>query len=305
MANHTPVSTVTGAFGLTGRYVTRRLLERGERVRTITGHPDRPNPFDAEIDVRQFRFDSPKALTESLQGTEVLYCTYWVRFERGKSTFDSAVRNLRLLFEAARGARVRRVVHVSIANAPASELPYYRGKAAVETALRESGLSFAIVRPTVLFGGRDILINNIAWLLRQFPLFAVPGDGQYRIQPIHVDDLAATMVDLGQSDENLSQDAGGPEVFSYEELVRLIARTIGRNPRLVHVPPAAALVAAKLIGVMRRDVVLSRDELRGLMASLLTCEPAPLATTRLSAYLREYAEEVGRQYASELERHYR
>lgn len=305
MAAHSFLSTVTGAFGLTGRYITRRLLERGDRVRTITGHPDRPNPFDAEIDVRRFRFDSLEALTESLEGTDVLYCTYWVRFERGRTSFDEAVRNLRRLFEAAREARVRRVVHVSIANAHASELPYYRGKAAAEIALRESGLSFATVRPTVLFGGHDILINNIAWLLRRFPLFAVPGDGQYRIQPVHVDDLAATMVDLGQSEENVTQDAGGPEVFSYDELVRLLARALRRKPRLVHVPPAAALVAAKLLGAIKRDVLLSRNELRGLMASLLTYEPAPQAKVRPSVYLREHADEVGRRHASEVDRHYR
>ena len=95
-------------------------------------------------------------------------------------------------------ADVRRVVHISIARAGQSQLPYFRGKAALETALRSSELSHAIVRPTVIWGGgRDVLLNNIAWCLRRFPVFLLPG-GKYQIQPVHVEDLAALAVTKAQ-----------------------------------------------------------------------------------------------------------
>ncbi|HEY3397085.1 MAG TPA: NAD-dependent epimerase/dehydratase family protein [Armatimonadota bacterium] len=195
-----PLRLVTGAFGFTGRHLTELLLARGLRVRTLTEHGDRPNPWGERVEVRPFAWDDPAALVESLRGVEVLYNTYWIRFPHGKLTFPQAVENSLLLWEAAREAGVRRVVHVSIANPSLdSPLPYYSGKARVEQGLIESGLEYAIVRPTVIFGDHGILLNNIAWMLRHLPLFATPGDGEYRMQPIYVGDLVEMMATAGET----------------------------------------------------------------------------------------------------------
>lgn len=300
------LSVVTGAFSFTGKYIARRLLERGERVRTLTGHPDRPDPFGGRVEVASLAFDDPEALRRALSGAVTLYNTYWIRFEYRGLTFAGAVRNSRALFEAARAAGVERIVHVSVANPSRdSPLPYFRGKAEVERALAESGVSHAILRPTVIFAPQDILINNIAWLLRRFPLFAVPGDGRYPVQPIYADDVAALAVELGRGRDNVTVDAAGPEVFTYEELVRTLARAIGRRVSIVHVAPRLALLLARALGAAVGDVVITGDEIRGLMAGLLVSHGAPTGTTRLSAWLQGYRERVGRRYASKLGRHYR
>lgn len=195
------VRLVTGAFGFTGRHLTERLLARGFTVRTLTGHPERANPFGERVEVRGFSWEDPAGLVESLRGVEVLYNTYWIRFGRGKLTFARAVENSLLLWEAAREAGVRRVVHISIANPSLdSPLPYYSGKARVEQGLVESGLEYAILRPTVIFGDEGILINNLAWMLRRLPVFATPGDGEYRLQPVYVGDLAEMMVEAGEGE---------------------------------------------------------------------------------------------------------
>jgi uncharacterized protein YbjT (DUF2867 family) len=306
----TPLNTVTGAFGFSGNYIARKLLERGERVQTITGHSERPDPLGGRVSAYPFNFDQPEALAQTLQGTDTLYNTYWVRFDYGQITFDRAVRNSLTLFEAAKSADVKRIVHVSIANAQAgaeADLPYYVGKARLEKALRESGLSYAILRPTVLFGGNDILLNNIAWLLRRFPVFAIPGDGKYRIQPIHVQDFAALAVQMGHESKDMVVDARGPETFTYEELVRLIADAIGRYARLVHLPPAVVLALTKVLNLVVDDVLLTREEIKGLMYGLLTSDqpPLPQATIRLSEWLRMNSSTFGIRYASEIERHYR
>jgi NADH dehydrogenase len=114
-----------------------------------------------------------------------------VRFPRGQVDYAAAVANSRLLFGAARDAGVQRIVHVSITH-PSVTSPYlyFRGKAEVEHALVEAGVSHAVLRPAILFGGDGVLINNIAWLLRRVPVFAVGGTGEYHIRPIHIDDLA-------------------------------------------------------------------------------------------------------------------
>ncbi len=215
-----PIHAVTGAFGYSGKYIAKRLLAEGRPVITLTNSTDRANVFGDRIQVFPFHFEQPDELARSLHGVETLYNTYWVRFNHPLFSHADAVRNTLVLFEAARRAGVRRIVHVSITNpAEDSPLEYFSGKARLERALIESGLSYAILRPTVLFGKEDILINNIAWALRHLPVFGVFGDGRYRLQPIYVDDLAELAVRWGDATENVIVNAIGPETFTYRELV--------------------------------------------------------------------------------------
>jgi uncharacterized protein YbjT (DUF2867 family) len=297
--------TITGAFSYTGKYVARRLLDRGYSVRTLTGHPGRVNPFGQAVEAFPYDFDRPDQLRKTLLGTSTLINTYWVRFPREESTFEAAVRNTRKLIDAAKDAGVERIVHVSIAN-PSAESPlgYYRGKAELEQAVLDSGLSYAIVRPTVIFGDEDILINNIAWFLRRFPLFGIPGDGRYRIRPIFVEDMARIMAKAVDETGNAVMDAVGPETYTFEELVRLIASSIGRSVRFVHVPASLAYLATLVAGWFVGDVVLTWEEYRGLMGNLLAPEGPASGSTRLSEWLSAHKESVGKRYASEVARHY-
>lgn len=297
------LDVVTGAFGYTGRYLTERLVASGRRVRTLT---TKPPPPGTSVEVRPLSFDRPEDLADSLRGAETLYNTYWVRFPRGEVTYGRAVENTRALFAAARAAGVERIVHVSITNADErSPLPYFSGKAVLEHELRESGTSHAIVRPTVVFGREDILINNIAWILRRLPLFVVPGSGEYRLQPVYVEDLAGLCVGLGERRDDVVVDAVGPETFTFEELVLLVRDAIGSRARLVHAPAAVAFALGSVIGRAVGDVLVTRDELRGLMDDLLVSAVPPTGTTSFRAWVHAQATELGRSYASELARHYR
>ena len=306
--NTTGMSVVTGAFGYTGRYIAEQLLSMGKPMKTLTGHPNRPNPFSRQVSVAPYDFDDPAKLRDSLEGAETLYNTYWIRFERGRVTFDQAVENTLTLIRAAKEAGVRRLVHISITNASSdSPLPYFRGKGLVEGAIKSSGLSYAIIRPTVIFGKEDILINNIAWFLRMLPLFTIFGSGEYQVQPVFVEDVAKIAIDAALQRDNVTIDAAGPERFRFEDMVRLIGDTIGARARLVHIAPAAASLLGRVIGLLVRDVVLTRDEIKGLVAELLVAAPGstPTGQTRLSDWLEENAGSLGVRYASELDRHYR
>jgi NADH dehydrogenase len=299
------VDVVTGAFGYTGRYITARLLDSGRSVMTLTGHPNRPNPFGDRVAVAAFGFDDRRKLAEHLRGATTLYNTYWVRFLRGEVTFERAVANSETLIHAAEDAGVPRIVHVSITN-PSEDSPfaYFRGKARVEEMIRDSGLGYAIVRPTVIFGREDILINNIAYILRRIPIFGIPGSGSYRLRPVSVEDVADICVRSGRAESDEVIDAVGPETFTFEGLVRLIAQTIGRRTLFVHVPPAVALNAAAIIGRVVGDVMVTSDELDGLMAELVTTEGPATGTRRLTEWLTLNAAVVGKRYASEVARHY-
>ena len=295
---------VTGAFSYSGKHITRRLLARGEEVITLTGHPNWPDPFGGKVKVYPLDFDE-SGMRRSLQGVEVLVNTYWVRFDKDENTQPRAVENTRKLVNAAKAAGVKRMVHVSITNPSAeSHLPYFWGKAANEKAVTESGMGYAILRPTVLVGDEDILINNIAYLLRRFPFFALPGDGSYKLQPVHVEDLARLAVDGVYRAENYVIDAVGPDIFTFKEMVQLIGEKIGARRPLIPVPPRLALLAAQFISLFVNDVILTPEEVDGLMAGLLVSKEPPRGQIHLADWLGKNKESVGAKYASEIKKHY-
>ena len=300
------LNAVTGAFGYTGRYIANRLLILGEPVITLTSNPHRQDPFNGQVRTFPYNFDDPDALSASLAGVHTLYNTYWVRFNYRGITFEQAVENSRKLIKTAAEVGVTRFVHISVTNpGPDLNLPYFRGKWLVEQAVQNSGLSYAIIRPTLIFGLEDILLNNIAYLLRRSPMFPIPGSGLYQIQPIYAQDLAEIAVQAGGSMENLVLDAAGPEVLSYKEMIKRIAQEIDSHSRLIHMPPNLALILVKFLNIALQDVLLTRDELRGLMADLLVTSSPPLATTSFASWLEHNSHLLGRQYASELRRHFR
>jgi len=273
------IHAVTGAFGYSGKYIAQRLLEEGQKVITLTNSPNRGHHFGESVKAIPYNFDNPDRLVESLKGVTVLYITYWVRFNHNRFS----------------------IVHVSISNpSEDSDLEYFRGKAILENALKDTGVSYAILRPTVLFGKEDILINNIAWALRRFPIMGVFGDGMYRLQPIYVDDLAAMAVEQGKNRENTTINAIGPETFTYKELVKEIGNIIGKRRPIISMPPSLGYVAGKMMGFFVKDVMITRDEIKGLMRELLYVNTSPTGTTKLTDWTKEHADSLGRNYTSEL-----
>jgi uncharacterized protein YbjT (DUF2867 family) len=297
-------SVVTGAFGYIGRSIAQHLLDQGESVRTVTTHPNKPNPFGRAVQAFPFDFDRPDELVEHLRGAATLYNTYWVRFEYGGATFQQAVANTRILFDCAKKAGIERIVHISVTHAADSPLPYYVGKAQQERELVRVGVPYTIVRPTLVFGPGDILVNNIAWLIRQFPVFPIFGSGRYRIQPIYVQDLASIVVGSATGNECMTLDAIGPEDWTFHDFVHLIASQIKPGERFVTVPPWAGIALGRLVSFVVRDVILTRDELQGLMDNLLTSSQNPNGPTRFSEWLAAHRAQLGTAYSSELARHF-
>ena len=306
MSDQDRLDLVTGAFSYTGGEIARRLLESGRRVRTLTFHPDREHALQGEVEALAYSFDDPVALARSLDGVSVLHNTYWVRFDHGRTTFADAIENSRMLFAAARRAGVERIVHVSITNPSiSSPLPYFRGKALVERALAQSGVPFSIVRPTWIFGGRhEILANNIAWILRHLPVFAIPGNGDYLVAPVHVDDLARLCVQSASGDHDEILDAAGPQTLRFRELVEEIGTVVDAHGPVLRLPPRVMAIAAGVLGRLVGDVVLTPEEIAGLQAGLLVSHRPPLGTIRFTDWLAQNANTLGRNYANELNRHY-
>jgi nucleoside-diphosphate-sugar epimerase len=296
---------VTGAFSYSGAAIASELRAAGRRVRTLTGHPGRA-PADTPIEVRPLDFADPAGLAASLRGARTLFNTYWVRFAHGQVSHETAVAQSRVLFQAAAEAGVPRVVHVSITHPSAdSPYPYFRGKAAVEQALRDLRLSHAVLRPAILFGGNGVLINNIAWLLRKLPVFAVGGSGEYRIRPIHVHDLAELAVQAGEETETEVIDAVGPERPTFVELVQFIKETVGSRSQVVRVPGSLIPPAARLLGLALRDTLLTAEEYQAMADGLADTDGPATGGTSLTQWITDHKGTLGRTYANELDRHFR
>jgi NADH dehydrogenase len=294
---------VTGAFGYSGRYIAKRLIVAGHEVITLTNSLGRVNPFGDRVRALPFHFDEPEKLRDSLRGVDALINTYWVRFDHRLFTHEQAVANTRIFFAEAKNAGVRRIVHVSITNPDiASDLPYFRGKAELESSLASLGVSYCILRPTVLFGKEDVLINNIAWSLRHLPVFGVFGAGDYKLQPIYVDDLAAVAVEkaLGGRDEVI--EAIGPETFTYRGLAETIRRALGLKRLIIGVPPELGYWGCRIVGLMVGDVVVTREEIQGLMEGRLYAEAPPLGKTKLTEWIGSHRDTLGLRYTSEMAR---
>ncbi len=297
---------VTGAFGYIGKYITKALIARGRSVHTITTHPAKPNPFGSSVKAFAYNFENPALLTQTLCGAETLYNTYWIRFPYDGQTYESALQNTQILFQCAKEAGVKRIVHISVTRASiSSNLPYYHGKAVQELMLKESGVPFSIVRPTLVFGKEDILVNNIAWLIRKSPVFPLFGSGSYRVQPVFVEDLAEISVRESLQPAGATIDAIGPESFTFRDFVALIAKKIGKKPLLLRVSPAFGILCGQLLGIFLRDILLTQHELEGLMQEMLTSLQPSNGQTKFSDWLEDNKTTLGRSYSSEITKHFR
>lgn len=296
---------VTGAFGYSGAAIARELLAVGHQVRTLTGHPGRA-PAGTPIDVRPMDFADPDALSRDLAGAHTLYCTYWIRFPHGDVTHDTAVGNLRTLFDAAARAGIQRIVHISITHAdPASKYPYFRGKGEAEQYLVASHVPYAIVRPAILFGENGVLLNNIAWLLRRLPVFAIGGRGDYRIRPIHVTDLAKLCLRLGAGTDNVRVDAVGPESVPFGKMVAAIRAAVGSHALVVPVPGRLIPPLSRALNAVLHDVLLTTEEYEAMAAGLADSGEPATGEIKVTDWIAEHGDSLGRSYANELDRHYK
>ena len=288
------IDLVTGAFGNTGATIARLLHAEGRSVRTLTNHPPEPGDNDIDIDVRPLSFDDPTALHAALDGVETFYNTFWMR-TGDRTGHDTAVRRSRLLLEAARRAGVRNIVQLSVVK-PSADSPYayFRGKAAVEEAARATGLPVAVVRPALIFGGDAVLLHDLAWILRRAPVLPIPGDGTYRVRPVHISDLAHLCVEAGTTSSEATVDAVGPERPTYEELVRDVRAAVGSRARLVRMPAPLVLAGARALGLVVRDRLPTREELESTMDGLADSDAPAIGDVSLHGWIHDHADDLGR-----------
>lgn len=296
-------AVITGAFSYTGAAVAQEILNRGWDVSTLTNRT--PSECMKGITASPLRFEY-EYLREVMSGADVFINTYWVRYPFKGMTFEKAIENTKILLSAVKDAGIPRFVHVSVSNADkGTNLGYYRGKCDFEKMVIDGGVSHAIVRPTLIVGPNDVLTNNIAWFLRRFPIFFVPGGGNYRLQPITLNDTARIIADAVESKDSYTVDAAGPEVFTFREYVECIAKACHLKRLLINTPNWMSLAAIKAIEPVLGDIILTREELLGLEQELLYSHSTNIGKSSVSEWLKEYGGAIGRDYVNDIKRHFK
>jgi uncharacterized protein YbjT (DUF2867 family) len=230
--------TVFGGTGFVGRRVVRHLHESGIRVRVVSRHPGRAEGDGIEQIVADAHAE--RSVEAAVAGADGVVNAISLYAEHGIDTFHSLhVETAGKIARIAKQAGIRRFVHISgIGANTASPSPYIRSRGEGEAAVQTAFSGAVIVRPAVMFAPDDAFLTTILQLLRSLPAYPIFGDGRTRLQPVHADDVAAAIAQiLRQSQKPYPvYELAGPRVYSYEELLRTIARIAGMRPVLMRMP---------------------------------------------------------------------
>ena len=298
------LNLVTGAFGFTGKYISDLLIKKGEKVRTLTSKTD-INLYNENIEVFQYNFEDKEYLIKAMSGAEKLFNTYWIRFPYKSHTFEKVVFRTKILIDCAKEADIKKIIHISVSNANSkSKLNYFKYKGIVEEMIKDSKIDYFILRPTIIFGKESILINNIAWFLRKFPIFIVFGKGKYLVQPIFIEDIAKIAVLESDNSANKIIDIVGPEVFEFKEMVNFIKTKISSKCKILYLPTFLFQIFIPILNFLTKDVVLTKEELKALKENLLYSKEEPIGQKKFTDWIEENKFDVGKEYFSELLRHY-
>jgi len=268
---------VTGGTGFIGRHVVPRLVEGGEKVR-VASRGSRKATLPAGVDQVTADVGSGEGLAQAMAGVDKVAHLVAVITEKGAQRFDAVIRGgtANVVSEAER-AGVKKLVYLSaIGAAPDPKYPYWHAKWQAEQTVTASNLNWTILRSSLVFGPEDDFFNRLNRLIRRMPVAPVAGNGKTRFQPVWVEDVVSCVVAClndGVHDREVVE-IGGPEYYTYDEIIDLIRQKIGTRKPKVHVPlwlmrPAARVLQAVLPSppvTTEQLAMLSKDNVTALDA---------------------------------------
>ena len=266
---------LTGGTGFVGRHIAATLVARGHRVRVLARDPARARFLsDQNVEVVAGGLADRAALDRLASGADALLHLVGIIVEQGVQTFTAVhVAGTEAVLAAARQAGVRRFVHMSAVGArdEPGATPYHRTKRQAEQLVRDSGLSHAIFRPSIISGPESAPIQLLARLHRWSPVVPVFGDGRFPTQPVWIDDVALAFALAAERPDTVGVfELGGPQVLTYEEFLLTIGRATGHSRPLIHVPLGWAQAAAGAFDWLGARAPMTSDQLQMLVEGSAT-----------------------------------
>jgi NADH dehydrogenase len=278
-AGHRGLITVFGGTGFLGRRIVRHLLDHGFPVRAASRHPERVGSAfrpDAAPETTKADIHDETTVAAALFGAYGAVNAVSLYVERGRETFDAVhVEAAARVARLARESGVERLIHVSgIGADPASSAPYIAARGRGEIAVQQAFPCAILIRPAVMFGPDDAFLTTVVRLLRILPVYPIFGRGETKLQPVYVEDVAEGIARVlaGAGGSAASYEFAGARVYTYEELVRIVADRINARPRLVPLPFALWRILASgaeflpgspltrnQVALMQRDNIASGD----------------------------------------------
>lgn len=264
---------ITGATGFVGGHLAARLVADGYRIRCLVRRPDHPRAgYLEELGAELAAGDvlKPASLKAAAQGCGAAIHLVGIIMEPPGVSFRQVhVEGTRNILAAAAAAGIRRYIHMSALGAgPNATTTYFQTKWEGEEAVRASGLDYTIHRPSIIYGPGGEFINMLLRQVRLLPLVPVIGDGNYRLQPVSVHDVAACFSLSLANDHSIGEtfELGGPEALTYNEMLQVFCRVLGKRRGLVHLPLALVRPVVQLLEKVMRRPPVTTDQLKMLLA---------------------------------------
>ncbi|MBR1159498.1 complex I NDUFA9 subunit family protein [Bradyrhizobium elkanii] len=267
MATNGRTVTVFGGTGFLGRRIVQHLRDHEFSVRIASRHPDRGcsqfGPHDSQLLFVEADIHDERSVANALAGAYAAVNAVSLYVEHGRETLHSVhVESAQRVAAQAHRAGVKRLVHLSgIGADAASRSRYIRARGEGELVVRATFAGAHIIRPAVMFGPDDAFLTTILNLLRRLPIYPMFGRGSMKLQPAYVEDVAEATVRIIQRAETQPTifECGGPRVYSYEELVGIVAHQAGLAPILVPIPLAVWHALAWASEILP-DPILTRNQ---------------------------------------------
>jgi uncharacterized protein YbjT (DUF2867 family) len=277
-----PIITVFGATGFLGQRIVRRLYEHGCAVRIASRHPTQARALFGTNDPRLRPIDgdirSGQSVADAIAGARGVVNSVSLYVEHGKETFHAVhVEGAQRVAVEARRLGVEQLVHISGIGADAqSRSPYIRSRGQGELAVRTAYPGAILVRPAVMFGPDDAFLTVILKLLQRLPAYPIFGSGTTKLQPAHVDDVAEAVARIVQRAERdpITIECGGPQVYTYRDLVRSVAQEAGLKSRLIPVPFGAWYALARVAELLPSPAI-TRNQIALIQINTVTSPELP------------------------------
>ncbi len=256
---------VTGGTGFVGRNLVNRLLSDNHEITILANRQSAKELFGKKVRAVSGSVHNFSDLIPAFQESQVVYHLVGIIAETRKNTFEKTVaEGTKNIVAACREAGVKKIIYLSSLGTSANaQSAYHKTKYLAEQSVINSGLEWVIFRSSIIYGKGDGFLTIMSKIIRMLPFVPIFGDGEYKLQPIHINDLTEVMAAAAMDSRAVGQiiDLGGPEQLEYVQVINYLKQALGKKRLNFHIPFGVIKPMAVLMELFLKPAPLTRDQL--------------------------------------------